>query len=449
MCDTMVATRNATADGSVILAKNSDREPNEVQPLEHYPAVKQQKEKSLECTYITIPQMRATNEILISRPFWMWGCEMGVNEFGLAIGNEAVFTKEKVLKRGLTGMDMIRLALERTRTADDALSLITEMLERYGQGGNCGYRHKLYYHNSFILADKKTAWVLETAGRHWAAQRVDGVRSISNGLTIGENFDRSSKGIEDYARARGYMPRHTVFNFRDAFSDTVYTHFSRCKIRQSRTSTLLGARHGAITPAIMINILRDHGHDDSYPHPYATHMGTVCMHASCGPFRASQSTAAMVAHLRSKLPVCWATGTSGTCTGIFKPLYFTGEKIDYLDATAEKKYSPGALWWRHERLHRDALRKYAFWGSKCAPERDTLEKKFQDSDAKLHATIEKKKTGAAAKVTAFSRECFKTAEESTRRWLDMIAQSGAKDRLPFFYARFWKSQSKAASMPNE
>lgn len=38
MCDTFVAVTEATADGSVILGKNSDREPNEAQPIVHLPA---------------------------------------------------------------------------------------------------------------------------------------------------------------------------------------------------------------------------------------------------------------------------------------------------------------------------------------------------------------------------------------------------------------------------
>ncbi|RPI91838.1 MAG: peptidase U34, partial [Spirochaetales bacterium] len=186
MCDTVVATREATSDGSVILAKNSDREPNEVQLLHHIPARSFTNPGDLQCTYLKIPQAYRTAELLLSRPAWMWGCEMGANAAGLCIGNEAVFTREPYAKTGLTGMDLLRLAVERTLRASDALALITELIGRYGQGGNCGYKGKLYYHNSFIIADKKEAWVLETAGRHWAAQKVRGVQSISNGLTIDE-----------------------------------------------------------------------------------------------------------------------------------------------------------------------------------------------------------------------------------------------------------------------
>ena len=73
-------------------------------------------------------------------------------------------------------------ALERAGTAWAALEVIISLLETYGQAGNCGFTHPFYYHNSYILADPREAWVLETAGRHWAAQRVTSVRSISNAI---------------------------------------------------------------------------------------------------------------------------------------------------------------------------------------------------------------------------------------------------------------------------
>lgn len=90
----------------------------------------------------------------------------GVNEHGVAIGNEAVFTKIKIKKEiiGLTGMDLVRLALERTSTAKSAIDLVIKLLEKYGQNACSGYEDEnFFYHNSYIIADKTEAWILETA----------------------------------------------------------------------------------------------------------------------------------------------------------------------------------------------------------------------------------------------------------------------------------------------
>ena len=90
MCDTMVALPPVTADGSVIFAKNSDRERNEAQATEFHPAAMHPPDAMLRVTRIAIPQVRRTRAVLISRPCWMWGAEMGANEHGVVIGNEAV-----------------------------------------------------------------------------------------------------------------------------------------------------------------------------------------------------------------------------------------------------------------------------------------------------------------------------------------------------------------------
>ena len=68
-----------------------------------------------------------------------------------------------------------RLGLERGDTAEEALNVICTLLEKYGQGGPCcENKSDTCYYNSFIIADGKEAWVLETSGKHWAAEKVTG-----------------------------------------------------------------------------------------------------------------------------------------------------------------------------------------------------------------------------------------------------------------------------------
>ena len=107
MCDTYVALGNYTKDGSVIFGKNSDRLGAEAQLITHAPRMKYSNEDLLECTHVSIPQVSETAAILLSQPYWMWGAEMGANEYSVVIGNEAIATKEPLNETGLLGMDLL------------------------------------------------------------------------------------------------------------------------------------------------------------------------------------------------------------------------------------------------------------------------------------------------------------------------------------------------------
>ncbi len=185
MCDTFVALPDSTLDGNLIFGKNSDRPAGEIQDVDSLPAQQYTTGEMLQCTYLKIPQAEQTHAVILSRPRWMWGAEMGANEHGVVIGNEAVWTAEPYAETGLLGMDLLRLGLERGATAYAALQVIVELMEEYGQGGNCAEHFVMTYHNAYLIADETEAWVLDTAGRYWVAEKVSsGTRSISNRLSI-------------------------------------------------------------------------------------------------------------------------------------------------------------------------------------------------------------------------------------------------------------------------
>lgn len=103
MCDTIVALGPATKDRVVLFGKNSDREPDEVQNITIYPHRKNNDGDQVKCTYISIPQAAETARVVLCQPFWMFGAEMGVNEHGVTIGNEALFTAKNLRRPALQG----------------------------------------------------------------------------------------------------------------------------------------------------------------------------------------------------------------------------------------------------------------------------------------------------------------------------------------------------------
>ncbi len=304
MCDTFVALAPATADGSVVFGKNSDRPRGEAQSIRRYPGGSHEPGATLRCTYLEIPQAARTHAVVLSQIDWMWGAEMGANDRGVVIGNEAVWTVEADGPPALLGMDLVRLGLERGATAHEALMVITGLLETHGQGGACAENDPGFtYHNGFLIADGGEAWVLETAGRHWAAERIGaGVRNISNGLTIRSRFDLASDGLADHARERRLWDGSGSFDFAAAFGDGPPDPDPSS--RQACGARLLAADHGRITPRTMIDILKDHD-------------GGICMH---GGF---ETTASMVSRIGPAGEAeHWFTGQPHPCRSPFKPVSF-------------------------------------------------------------------------------------------------------------------------------
>lgn len=184
MCDCLVALHPATAEHCTIFAKNSDRPPTEVQLVERFPPRAETKTRT---TYLDIePAKWDTLGFVGSRPKWMWGVEHGVNVAGVAAGNATIYTTldPRGAPNGLTGMDLVRLALERAVTASAAVEVIGALLERHGQGGSGHEGVDRPYWSSFLVADPSRAFVIETSGSEFMVEPVERTRAISNRTTI-------------------------------------------------------------------------------------------------------------------------------------------------------------------------------------------------------------------------------------------------------------------------
>ena len=418
MCDILVATPKATEEKVMLFAKNSDRDPNEAQVLEVIPRQKHE-EETVKLTYVEFPQAKETYAVILSRPWWIWGAEMGVNEFGLAIGNTAVFTKEKIPEKGILGMDMIRLALERTKTSKEALHFIIDIIESHGQGGNGSYEHRLLYSNSFIIADPKEAWVLETAGKHWVAKKIESIYSISNALTIDDDWDLASESVERLAKRPN-------FSFAKHFSDRFYTHFAHGRERRAFTYRKLKEREGEITFEYMMEILRSHSFE-----PYSPEKGSmrdICMHYG-GLTRPSQTASSQISELGRD--VHWFTGTSLPCLSIFKPISFEGGIPE--SEVPTNRYNPKNYWWRIEKFHRLFQTSYQRYIEEFLKERDELQMEI------IRQTRGLKENESLAELTKWA---FEKEKELVEKWEGKIARG----RYSFFYGRNWKKVNERAGI---
>lgn len=429
MCDTQIIRR----DSIWYFAKNSDREPGEAQLVVRRPPVSGDKTASFKATYIEIDQVPDRHGVILSKPFWMWGAEMGANDRGVVIGNEAVFTRVMEKGNGLIGMDLLRLGLERGSTAAGALEVITRLLERYGQGGICGFRDQhMRYDNSFIIADPREAWVLETAGRHWAAKRVDGFAAISNCLTLGADYELKSDGLEDFAREKKLYSGKGDFSFKKAFDTAFLPFFAGAAKRLQASMTCLDRvrQSGAVSIGKMMEILRTHSCEGIAPASGSNK--DICMHAG-GFIRRSQTCGSMASRLAPGRGTHFFTGTSAPCLSLFKPADFEVD-IAYCVFNQDGQTVEGSLWRRHEKIHRRLLFSHR--------ERAEVKRSIADTEHRMLAVYEKAGFSPGAEETT-------EADALCRRWEEeAIARLAAHPiAYPFnLYGRFWKRANRQDGM---
>ncbi|EEB15958.1 Secernin-1, putative [Pediculus humanus corporis] len=303
-CNTFVVLPPLTGNGSVIFGKNSDRPEGEVQELVYEPSKQYVSGESLKCTYVEVKQVDKTYAVILSKPAWMWGCEMGANDQGVAIGNGLTLSKlTDTQSKTLLGTDLVRLALERSKTSEEAVDVITNLLEEYGQ---YGFSHEsspdLVYQYVFLIADANEAWVLETCGKNWVAQKIStGYRNISGCYSVETKFDKSSSNVISFAKEKGFWNGEGEFNFSTAYGNDDDKSCQKYLAGRELLKKLTENKN--FKAKDMFDILRNKE-------------GKIC--------NDSQTTGSQVSVLSKKKPCChWFTATPDTTVSVYKPFIFT------------------------------------------------------------------------------------------------------------------------------
>jgi len=326
MCDTLCGFG---PDG-MVFAKNSDRPIGEVQVVVPF-GRRASAGGTLRTQYLSIGDTGA-HAALLSCPTWLWGAEHGVNEFGVAIGNERISTVHRAAEArpALIGMDLVRLGLERARSAEEAVRIMTDLLTTHGQGGIADAAHQEAYDSSFLIADPVEAFVLDTSGTDFAAAPYPRGTAISNRLSVGSDWTRASPDLD---------PGDDFGRFRDPAAPT-----DSADLRLSASRTFLGrerARAGGLTPAATAAHLRDHGKG-----PWGA--PSVCMHL---PGR-SVTTASLIAVLPTDLaagaPLRAFVALGSPCVSIYVPAFVRTAAGP--PPFVPRELSNEAMWWATDAL---------------------------------------------------------------------------------------------------
>ena len=352
-CDSMVALPNSTTNSSTIFGKNSDRPKIESQPLVQVQRKKNHSEYT-ECQFVKIPSSPISYAHVGSKPYWCWGYEHGFNEYQVVIGNEGLGTYIPVSSTPkLIGMEIVRLALERSKDAKEAVNVITNLISSHGQGVFENNQNVRTYDNGFLIADPKEAYIIETAGHEWVVKQINDTEGISNIHSIGTNWDDISSTAISTAESLNLKIDSPKLDFAQTFCDFDSRFDGRGEFRRLRSCTYLDNIKTKIDLKEMMSLLKDHSDgENSNDSQDFLDTKTICMHYPT-PETDGNTAASLISELysdNSQLPIHW-TSMYSPCLGIFLPMFIEGE-IPKILSIGNKDYGVNSPWWMFRQLEK-------------------------------------------------------------------------------------------------
>ncbi len=219
-CYTIIAGKNASITGSVIVAHNEDDYGDLIVNIYKVPEIQLDTSFVVPVTPRHEISVNHTNSYVWFEVTKQKFGDFFVNEFGVTICSNACRSREDTAKGSLDYNFRLMIA-KYASSAKQAVFLASKLIEKYGYNSSG---------RTYCFADANDAWLMEIVeGKHWVAERVpdDKIAIVPNYYTIGEidlndsaNF-MASDDIVEYAKTRGWYNPVTDgnFNFRKAYSN--------------------------------------------------------------------------------------------------------------------------------------------------------------------------------------------------------------------------------------
>lgn len=403
-CSTVIVGKQVTKDGSVMLAHNEDLANYCAHHYVYVPPAKHELGEVITTLGgATIPQVTETYGYsatkIFDKTYVPGDITSGINEHQVAVANNMSYRREapaELPKQGrIIWTELTQIALERSKTAREAVKVIGDLVHTYKLGSDSGA--------IFAVIDGNEGWWVEvTLEGQWVAQRVPdnsfGVRA--NIFRIGEidfadsNNFMYSDDLIDYAQKMGWYNEKEVFNFARIYAAPEKLHDPYNTRRQWRAEELLNQQQAEVTPMDMLAILRDHYEETPYDltngyqkgSPHQADERTLC---------SMNTEVSVICQARSWLPaeigaISWRAMAT-PCTSVFTPWYFGNQEIPSVYKTGTNQYSENSAYWTFRELSRYTDVRYQTTISKTRKQIELFEeqefkaqKKLEEDALKLH-----------------------------------------------------------------
>ena len=234
-CTNFIVGKKASKDGSVICTYNADDYGMFI-GLCHFPAAKHAKGEmrkiidwDTKVYHGEIPEVPETYNVIGN-----------INEYQVTIGETTYGGREEMVDT--TGIldygSLIYVALQRSKTAREAIRVMTSLTEKYGycSGGE-----------TFTICDPNEAWIMEMMGKGpgskgtvWVAMRIpdDAICGHANQSRIGKfnmkdkNNVLYSKDVVSYARKMGWFKgKDADFSWKNVYAKPTFSGRRFCDAR--------------------------------------------------------------------------------------------------------------------------------------------------------------------------------------------------------------------------